>query len=127
MDGQGQPLVVSVTPASFYEGDQVMPLLTRIRQVCGRVPRLLVADKGYDSDKIRHKLTWWFDMGSVITKRGEDYDKQDRFKRFQVERGFAWQYRRYKRTTQRSERNPLNFIGWCHLSIMCFWIERVVG
>jgi len=126
-DGLGRPLDLTVTPANEHKLHEVLPILKNIKKFCGTVPRFIVADKGYDADWLRYKLTWFLGMGSVIAKRGTDSENTKRHGRYKAERAFAWMYRRYKRTTQRNERLEANFIGWCHLAVACFWLERVVG
>ena len=62
VDGQGLPLAMCVTAANESEREQVIPLLQSIKIQTGQVgrpksnPSNLAADKGYDSQSLRHQL-----------------------------------------------------------------------
>ena len=73
-DGNGRPLGIKIKPANDHELHQVVPLLKNIKKICNKVPLCLVADKGYDAEWLRYKLTWFFGMGSVISRRGGVYE-----------------------------------------------------
>src|SRR5262249_26411076 len=61
-EAQGRPRPACTTPANASEQDQVLPLLDAVHLDTGRPGRpkkrvkVLVADKGYDSKKLRARL-----------------------------------------------------------------------
>ena len=132
-DGEGNLLSFTLTPANDSELMQVEPLLKQCKKAIGRTPRLLFADRGYDAEWLRYKLTWFYKMGSSIPMRKFDASRKGQYRpiksdgvRWKVERTFAWLYKKFRRLTQRWERlfsvNHAFFsLGFCKL-----WMDRLL-
>jgi transposase len=116
-----------VSPANEHELHHVLPQIKNIKKICGKTPKYVIADKGYDATWLREKPGWAYNCYAIIGKRGENNKSTKRLGRYKVERSFAWLYRRYRRLTQRNERLAANYQGFCHLAIACLWLEQVVG
>jgi transposase len=133
-DGIGQPLYPRVTPANCSEQHEVIPLLKKMRHWLGRVPKWVAADRGYDSDALRYKVTWFLGMGSSFDIRQYDEERKGQYRptghskrtgRWQIERTFAWMYRRYSRITHRKERKEICFIAFVFAAHIIYWLEKV--
>ncbi|WP_160573663.1 IS5 family transposase [Actinomadura physcomitrii] len=90
-DGNGIPLVVSLTGGNRNDVTQLMPLLEAVPPVRGRVgrprrrPGRLLADRGYDHDKYR-RLVWAKGIKPVIARRGVPHGSGLGVHRYVVER-----------------------------------------
>lgn len=137
-DGGGMPLSHIVTPANGDERKQVEPLLKRVRvrtSTRGRprsCPKVLAADKGYDSKKLRGSLRKKGIRPQLPKRQWKSKPTRGRpikndTPRFQMERCFAWIQRKYRRLVVRWERIPRCFHGFVTLAICHIWIRRLVG
>jgi len=60
------PLQMIVSPANLNDCSLAVPLLTRAATNLRYVPRFVIADKGYDSRKIREHIDFWMDSEAII-------------------------------------------------------------
>jgi IS5 family transposase len=60
------PIQMLLSPANELDGRHAVPLLNRAVANLGFVPRFVIADKGYDSRKIREHIDFWMDSEAVI-------------------------------------------------------------
>ena len=119
VDKRGLPLAVSTTPANWAEVKQVLPLLQKINPPKRSV---LQADKGYDSDPLRYKLTWLLGMGSAIPKRhykGEKPHDPSKNTRWKVEQSHAHRHLSSRRTVVCYDKSLASFSAFVLCS--CIW------
>ena len=91
------PVQMILSPANEQDCRHAIPLLTRAATNLGFIPRFVIADKAYDSRRIREHIDFWMDSEAVIksiqrTKLQTVYD--ERFngvykRRTSVERFFS--------------------------------------
>lgn len=131
-DGNGAVLCVRITPANGDERQQIIPMLKHIKQRHQRVPKRLYADRGYDADWLRYKLSWLLGMATSIPYRSYDPQRKGQYRkpvesvespRWKVERTFAWLYKKYRRLTQRYERNKHIFNAFAQAAVAHFWLN----
>ncbi|CDZ79490.1 Transposase [Legionella massiliensis] len=137
-DGSGMPLSHVVTPANGDERKQVERLLEQVKvrtSERGRArscPKVIAADKGYDSKGLR---LWLRKKGirPQLPKR-QWKSKPNRGRpiktdkpRFQMERCFAWLQRKYRRLVVRWERIARCFHGFVTIAVCHLWVKRLVG
>jgi transposase len=102
-DAQGIPLVCLLTAANRPDVTQLLPLLEAIPPIRGkrgrprRRPKVLLADRGYDSQPHRQELRAR-GIRPIIAKRNTPHDSGLGGERWVVERTLAWlhQYRRLR-------------------------------
>jgi IS5 family transposase len=119
VDKRGLPLAVSTTPANWAEVKQVLPLLQKIKPPKHSV---LQADKGYDSDPLRYKLTWLLGMGSAIPKRhykGQKPYDPSKSTRWKVEQSHAHRHLSSRRTVVCYDKSLATFSAFVLCS--CIW------
>ena len=125
-----------LTAANIDEKSQVIPMLEGVKKHLKRVPKLLEADRGYDSEKLRFKLSWWLKIRTDIPKREYDIERRKTYRsinksngsmRWVVERTFAWLYKKFRRLTQRWERKFDNFHAFLRAGFVKFWLDELVG
>jgi IS5 family transposase len=119
VDKRGLPLAVSTTPANWAEVKQVLPLLQKIKP-----PKhsILQADKGYDSESLRYKLSWLLGMGSAIPKRhygGPKPHDPSKSTRWKVEQSHAHRHLSSRRTVVCYDKSLLTFSAFVLCS--CIW------
>lgn len=131
------PLSSITTSANGSERQQVMPLIDRIlvkNNQPGR-PRkrvkVLVADRGYDSKKLRGTLRKRGIRPQLPkrvrrTKKNLGRPIKISVPRFQIERCFAWFQRKYRRLVVRWERISACFNAFVSLAIIHLWINRIL-
>lgn len=136
-DANGMPLSVSVTPANTDERSQVEPLIdgvkvrTRRRGRPRKRVRILAADKGYDSDKLRANLRKRGILPKFPKRRRPGGKSRpgrpirSTVPRFKVERLFAWLQRKYRRIVVRWERLQPCFLGFVLLAVCHLWATRL--
>jgi transposase len=118
VDKRGLPLNVRVTPANVAEIRQVIPLLKEVKP-----PKrsILQADKGYDSEPLRYKLTWLLGMGSAIPQRnfgGEKHVDPSSKTRWCVEQSHAHRHLSCRRTVVCYDKTLLSFTAFVVLSLI---------
>jgi transposase len=118
VDKRGFPVNVRVTPANESERAQVVPMLKQIKPPKGSE---LQADKGYDSDPLRHKLRWFLGMTSAIPKRnfsGKVHKDPSKTTRWRVEQSHAHRHASSRRTVVCYDKNMSSFTGFVLLSVI---------
>lgn len=137
MDGNGSPVAFTSTPASGDERQQVEPLLDRVSKYMtalsskGVIP-ILEADKGYDAEHLRDKLLRrkifpWICRRKKPGKEAEKVESILKRIRWKVERAISWLQRKFRRLAVRWERKASYWKGFLTLSLIVFWINRLVG
>ena len=133
----GMPLAACTTPANGNERAQVMPLLDAVPLKTGnrgrprKRPKVLAADKGYDSKALRQRVrqrgirpqlpkrVW---KTSKLRGRPLTMDVP----RFQAERAFAWFQNKYRRLVVRWERRSVCFNAFLAIAIIHMWIQKLI-
>jgi transposase len=126
-DGQGIPLAIraeSATPA------EVTLLEATMDQVPG-TPKRLVADRGYDSDPLRERMS---QRGTELIcpyrrnnrrRRHHDGRKLRRYKhRWIVERTISW-LGNYRRVLIRWERNVQHYLAFVHVACLMIALRQL--
>jgi transposase len=109
-DAQGIPLSVILTKANRHDVTQVEPLLKAVPAICGkrgtprRKPRILQADRAYDSRCLRARLKRR-GIGTQIARRRTPHGSGLGKTRWVVERTIAWLHQ-FRRLRIRFERRP---------------------
>lgn len=120
-DGNGIPFAVKLTGANAHDVTQLLPLVDAIPPVKGkrgrprRRPAVLVADRGYDSDRHREELKA-LGIAPLIARRYVDHGSGLGILRWMVERTIAWLHQ-FRRLKIRYDRRP--DIHEAFLSIAC--------
>ena len=131
------PLANCTTPANGNEPERVIPLLDRVKVKTNRRGRprkrlkVLAADKGYDSKKIRAALRKrgirpQLPKRAWKTKKNRGRPIKISVPRFQQERCFAWFQRKYRRLVVRWERISACFNAFLSLATIHIWINRIL-
>ncbi|WP_157360499.1 IS5 family transposase [Amycolatopsis thermoflava] len=125
-DGNGIPLVVSVTGGNRHDSTQLIPLVEALPVIRGKRgrprqrPRWLYGDRGYDYDHHRKTLR---DKGIVprIARKNTAHGSGLGKIRWVVERMFAWLHQ-FKRLRIRWERRADIHLGLMHLAcvLICY-------
>lgn len=137
VDGQGIPLGVQLASASPSEHTLAESTLAQVR-----VPRLgrgrprtrlrrVIADRGYDSDPLRHRLRQRgtelivpYRSNSVL-RRFEDRRKLRRYRRrWKIERTFAW-LQNFRRLLVRHDRILAVYQGFFHLACLLITLRHL--
>ena len=118
-DGHGRPLVMMLTPGNVHDCKVAEACLTALPPTAH-----LVADKGYDSQKLRE---WLEDRGTepVIPPRSNRkvqyaYDKAIYRERNVIERMFC-RLKDWRRIATRFDRNITNFMAAIALAAAVIW------
>jgi transposase len=141
VEGNGVPIgfhLDSASPAEVKLADQTLQSV-RVRSRTGQHktrPRLLAADRAYDSHSFRVSLrkrgikacipprrrpkTWRKKRGRPLTADKETYKQ-----RFKVERCFAWMGN-YRRLLIRWERHFTVYRGFCFLALALICMDRLL-
>jgi len=123
-DGNGIPFVVKLTGANAHDVTQLIPLIDAIPPVRGRPgrprrrPVVLVADRGYDSERHRDELRSR-GIAPIIARRRAGHGSGLGILRWVVERTIAWLHQ-FRRLRVRFERHA--DIHEAFLSIGCILI-----
>jgi transposase len=136
VDGQGVPLGIQLVSASPGEVTLAESTLAQIRvpQKVGRPrqrPLRVVADRAYDSDRLRRRL---LDKGIVLIcphRKGRrrpslnDGRELRRYrKRWKVERTFAW-LGNFRRLVVRYDRNIKIYAAFFHLACLIITLRHL--
>ena len=136
-DGAGTPLGIHVAPAAPAEVKLLEPTLNNGRiggcRAKRRRPKCLIADRGYDSNKVRASLVKR-GIEPIIPARSnntiathQDRRKHRRYKRrWIIERTNAW-LQNFRRLVVRYERSSSNFTAFVHLACALTTLKRVLG
>jgi transposase len=141
IDGTGNPLAISTTPANGNEREEVQKLLRKLNHLSrkslkGRMT-VLEADKGYDADWLRQALliAKIFPLIPYRKIKGRNVPCMEEIcatfklskKRWMVERSFAWLKRRCRRLLLRWERIADIWTGFAVLGLIYTWIGILFG
>jgi transposase len=137
VDGQGVPLGNHLDSASPNEVTLLEKTLNNIavpRKTRGRPrknPRRLIADRGYDSDPLRERLT---DRGIELicpyrsNNKGQKYydgRKMRRYKRrYKVERTFSW-LGNFRRLVVRWDHDIVVYNAFFHIACLIITLRRL--
>lgn len=113
------------------------PILDRVNKhmvalsIKGIIP-ILEADKGYDAELLRDKLLKRkiFPWICRHKKRGKETEKVEsvlKRMRWKVERAISWLQRKFRRLAIRWERKVCYWKGFLALSLIIFWVNKLVG
>ena len=136
VDGQGKPLLFRLTGANGDEREQAINLLRECKNKLKKKPKLLQADRGYDSQKVRGFAEYICAMYTDIPHREWDKERRGEYRkpkesstndRWKVERTFAWIYKKFRRLACRWERRSVYFKGFVYAAICLFWLEIIIG
>ena len=130
VDGQGIPLGSHIDSASPAEVTLAEKTLEQIRVHDGRKgrprtrPQRLIADKGYDSDPLRHRLKRrGITLLSPYRKNRKNKKPQDKRmrvryrRRYKVERTFSW-IGSFRRLVVRHEHLVSVYTGFFHIACL---------
>ncbi|WP_144016277.1 transposase, partial [Parachlamydia acanthamoebae] len=97
----------------------------------GIIP-ILEADKGYDAESLRDKLLRRRIFPGICRRKkpGKEAEKVEtvlKRMRWKVERAISWLQRKFRRLAVRWERKTCYWKGFLALSLIVFWIYRLVG
>lgn len=137
MDGNGSPVAFTSTAANGDERQQVEPLLDRVNKYMTALPNkgvisIIEADKGYDAEHLREKLLSrkifpWICRRKKPGKEAEKVESTLKRIRRKVERAISWLQRKFRRLAVRWERKACYWKGFLTLSLILFWVNRLVG
>jgi transposase len=138
VDGNGSPLAISVTPANGDERVEALELIDGLSVKSGSVgrpkksPKIVAADKGYDSQKFRNKMRARGIKPEIPKRKWKKKPKRGRpaqltSPRYIVERAHSWLQRKYRRITTRWERLPSCFECFLKIGFVHFWLKKLVA
>lgn len=128
-DAAGFPLALYVASASPHEVTLVEDTLERI--FTNELPRRLIGDKAYDSDKLDAKLEEDWGIEMIAPNRKKRVKTQDgrplrRYcRRWKVERLFAW-LQNFRRLVVRYEFHAENFLAMAQLGCIMIFLRLIM-
>ena len=137
IDGKGSPVAFKSTAANGDERQQVEPLLDRVQHKLDNLRERLdclpifEADKGYDAEHLRDKLLQrrifpWICRRRKQGKKTVKTISALKRMRWKVERAISWLQRKFRRLVVRWERKVQYWKGFLTLSLVIFWIDKLV-
>ncbi len=118
VDAEGQPIRFALTGGQAHDAPQAIPLLTGVEATH------VIADKGYDSDKI---LGFIHSQGAIAVippksnrKDPQEYDREVYKRRNLIERAFN-RLKHWRRIATRYDRRSLYFLAALHLAAAVIW------
>ena len=118
VDAEGQPIRFTLTGGQAHDATQAIPLLTGIKA------SHVIADKGYESDKI---LGFIQSQGAIAVippksnrKNPWEYDRELYKQRNLIERAFN-KLKHWRRIATRYDRRSLFFLAALHLVAAVTW------
>ena len=129
-DKRSLPVAVGVASASRHEVTLVETTLAK--RLTKAAPRLLVADKAYDSDPHDQRIKEVFGTELIaphrkgrVTPKTQDGRKLRRYKRrWKIERFNAW-IQNYKRIVTRYERHLQNYLGMVQFACILILLRNL--
>ena len=119
-DALGNPVTFILTAGQVHDVTQAIPLLEDLNTPC------VLADKGYDSDKLRAYLASRCIEAVIPPKKNRlnppPYDKAKYKWREGIERFFN-KLKHFKRVATRFDKKARNFLGFLHLAAIWLWIK----
>ncbi len=131
------PLANCVTPAHGDERAQVVPLLDAVKVRTGKRGRPrkrlkgIATDKGYEAKALRQQLRQRGIRAQIPkrvwkTKKPRGRPIKTTVPRFQAERTFAWDQKKYRRLVVRWERIAACFEAFLALATVHIWVHRLI-
>ena len=125
-NGHGLPMAIEITggQASDYRGFDLLYDGER------NLPKVLIADRGYDADRIRSKVAKA--GGTTVIPSRQNRRKiipVDRFAyglRNRIERTFG-RMKQSRRVATRYEKTATSFLGFLHVVALRIWIRKFVN
>ena len=118
VDARGQPIRFILTGGQAGDAPQAIPLLTGIEATH------VIADKGYDSDKILGFIRWQGAIAVIPPKSNRkilrEYDRELYKQRNLIERAFN-KLKHWRRIATRHDRRSLYFLAALHLAAAVIW------
>ena len=131
-DGRGHPLQVIVTRGNRNECPVLGPLLgSAIRNLGGRRPKRLAADKGYSADRIRDGLVRCGVQPAIPMRHNEHVQDRDRWGKFDarayrqrnvVERCVG-KLKEFRRIATRYEKLAESFIAMVNVAVIVLYLR----
>ena len=125
-NAEGLPIAAEITggEASDYKGyDLVM-------EADGPEPKVLIADKGYDADRIRHDMEQRGGVAVIPTRKGRKtqipIDEYIYALRNQVERAFN-KRKCARRLATRYDKTEASYLGFINIASVRLWIRHFVN
>ena len=119
-DALGNPLDFIVTPGQAHDAPQALPLIQHLKA------HALLADKGYDSDDIRHAASKMSITPHIPPRKNrlEDrlYDPEIYKERHKFECLFGF-LKHYRRLFARFDKTKKNFTAFLHFIAALQWIK----
>lgn len=128
-DSNGLPLAVCLGDGQRH--DIVFTERAIDASVMEALPPRLIADKAWDSLRLREKLKVDYDIELITPRRKNNRTKVDRRtlrryrRRWKVERLFSW-LKNYRRINTRWENKAENYLGFIHLGCIMLLLKRFV-
>lgn len=117
-DAKGQPIRFSLTGGQAHDAPQALPLLTGLKAA------FVIADKGYDSDRI---LRFIHRQGAIAVippksnrKVQREYDRELYKQRNLIERAFN-KLKHWRRIATRYDRRSIYFLSALHIVAAVTW------
>ena len=127
VDANGRPLSISSSSANVDERLEVEVLLNKLP----KHPLSIYADKGYDAEWLRFKLTTEYLISTHIPKRKWPKSKVPQpitqNKRWVVERTFSWYQRKFRRINIKWERLKSPWLAFLNIALIYYWMQILVG
>lgn len=118
VDAKGMPVRFILTGGQASDAPQGVPLLTGIKATH------VIADKGYDSDRILSFIQWQRATAVIPPKSNRkiqrEYDKEVYKQRNLIERAFN-KLKNWRRISTRFDRRSLYFMAALHLASAITW------
>ena len=118
VDARGQPIRFILTDGQAGDAPQAIPLLTGVEATW------VIADKGYDSDKILSFIRWQGAIAVIPPKSNRkilrEYDRELYKQRNLIERAFN-KLKHWRRIATRYDRRGLYFLAALHLASAVIW------
>jgi transposase len=119
------PLAIQMESANPHEATTAVALLKLVDEL----PPIVVADRAYDSDKLRDevqaldsKLLVPHKSNRTRPPRDQEHIGRHYKERWRVERLFAW-LAAWRRLATRWEANPLNYGTWVNLAVSLVYVR----
>jgi transposase len=122
VEGQGRLVAAVVVPGQMYEVEAASPLLDNLKNV------LLVGDKGFDADALRHKLLNQGCLACVPPRSGRLspawYHRGYYRQRHRIE-NFFQRIKMHKRVSTRYEKLARTFLNFILVAAIFDWLKSL--
>lgn len=123
VDAEGRPVVLKLTAGQVHDAVMAEPLLEGLGQ-----NDILLADKGYDSDKIRDLATKkkaWANIPPKCNRRGTFAFSPWVYRQRNLVERFFNKIKQFRGIATRYDKNPLNFLAAIKLVSTRIWINAL--